>query len=76
MKKYTLLLCLCISLTAVGQDKSYKKDRSGNLIGYAKKSAFLDTQYKAWFETNFKNYQPDQKVVKKKERQDGVDKEE
>ena len=62
MKKIFFFLLFISSTIIFAQAK---KDERGNLIGYATKSAFLDKQYKAWFELNYNNYKPDQEIVKK-----------
>lgn len=63
MKKVFLaVICSLVITTCFSQSK---KDRSGNLIGYIKKSDFLDKQYKGWFDYNYKNYKPKADVVKK-----------
>lgn len=62
MKKIIFLFVFtAASLVAFGQAK---QDKSGNLIGYAQKSDFLKKQYKGWFEHHYKNYQPEEKIVK------------
>ena len=60
-KTFLFYLIVAFSLSMNGQAK---KDSSGHLIGYAQKSDFLKNQYKSWFEYHYKNYQPDQKIVK------------
>ena len=58
------------SMLILGQTKV---DRNGNLIGYIEKSDFLQGKYKVWFEKNYNNYQPNEKVVKKlKKRFDNI----
>ena len=57
-----LVLFTATSLVAFGQAKQNQK---GHLIGYAKKSDFLKKQYKGWFEHHYKNYQPEEQIVKK-----------
>lgn len=63
MKRIFLTLVLFAFVFSVNAQAS--KDRSGNLIGYAKKSDFLKNQYKGWFNYHYKNYQPDGIVVNK-----------
>ena len=38
---------------------------NGNLIGYLKKSDFLNGKHSDWFSKNYDNYTPDPKVVQK-----------
>jgi len=53
---------LCSFLLVNAQEKS---NINGNLIGYLKKSDFLNGKYKEWFSKNYDNYTPDQKKFKK-----------
>jgi len=70
MKKIVLLLFISLIFSVNGQSK---EDRNGNLIGYIEKSDFLQGKYKVWFEKNYNNYQPNEKVVKKlKKRFDNI----
>jgi thiol-disulfide isomerase/thioredoxin len=63
MRKLILLvLFTATSFMAFGQAK---QNSSGNLIGYAKKSDFLKKQYKGWFEHHYKQYEPEEAIVKK-----------
>ncbi len=61
MKKIILLLVFTISVFPL--NAQVPKDNTGDLIGYAKKSDFLQKQYKGWFEYHYKNYKPDMLVV-------------
>lgn len=63
MKK--IIVLLVFSLAVYSTQAQAKKDRSGHLIGYAKKSDFLQQQYKGWFEHHYNKYQPDEKIIKK-----------
>tara|TARA_R110002072_G_scaffold1380_4_gene11587 strand:- start:9755 stop:10300 length:546 start_codon:yes stop_codon:yes gene_type:complete len=62
-KTFVVFLFLAFSsMSILGQTKV---DRNGNLIGYIEKSDFLQGKYKVWFEKNYTNYQPNEKVLKK-----------
>jgi thiol-disulfide isomerase/thioredoxin len=60
-----LIFFIATTQIAFGQAK---QDKSGHLIGYAKKSDFLKKQYKGWFEHHYKNYEPEKEIVKKIEK--------
>ena len=62
MKNIFLFLFLCSFIVTSGQAK---QDKTGHLIGYAKKSDFLKKQYKGWFEHQYKTYKTDKETVKK-----------
>ena len=53
---------MCPFLLVNAQEKS---NINGNLIGYLKKSDFLNRKQKNWFSKNYDNYTPDQKIVQK-----------
>lgn len=63
MKK-TFFLVLFLASIASGNSQS-KQDRNGNLIGYIQKSDLIDSKFNVYFEPNYKNYKPDEKVLKK-----------
>lgn len=63
MKK--IIFLFLFTATSIVAFSQATQDKSGNLIGHAKKSDFLKKQYKGWFQHHYKNYQPDDQVVKK-----------
>jgi len=62
MKKLLLIFLMCSFLLVNGQGKD---NINRNLIGYINKSDFLNGKHSDWFSTNYKNYQPDKKIVQK-----------
>ena len=62
MKKLLFIIFLFSFLLVNAQEKS---NINGNLIGYLKKSDFLNGKYKNWFSKNYDNYTPDPKIVQK-----------
>lgn len=63
MKKAILSVILVLCVYAInGQTKP---DRNGNLIGYIQKSDFEAEGFKKWFEPNYNEYQPNEKIIKK-----------
>ena len=65
-----LFLCFSSSLL-IGQSK---EDRNGNLVGFLQKSDFLQGKFKVWFEEEYHEYQPKEKLVKKiKKELEGID---
>lgn len=66
MKKILFLLALSITFAVSGQTKTtVKKDKYGNLIGYVKKSAFMDKSYSNWFTKNYDAYKMEEAVINK-----------
>ena len=53
---------MCSFLMVNGQGK---ENVNGNLIGYINKSDFLNGKHSDWFSANYKNYQPNKKIVQK-----------
>ena len=68
MKKNTIIFFFLASI-ATATFAQTKEDRNGNLIGYLEKSDFLQGKFKAPFEKNYDDYQPNLKVVKKIKKQ-------
>ena len=64
MKKLLLTFFMCSFLLVNGQGKN-NVNGNGNLIGYINKSDFLNGKHSDWFSANYKNYQPDKKIVQK-----------
>ena len=62
MKKLLFVIFLCSFLLVNAQENS---NINGNLVGYLKKSNFLNGKHKNWFSKNYDNYTPDQKIVQK-----------
>ena len=62
MKKFLFIIFLFSFLLVNAQEKS---NINGNLIGYLKKSDFLNRKHKNWFSKNYDNYTPDPKIVQK-----------
>ena len=62
MKKLLFVIFLCSFLLVNAQENS---NINGNLVGYLKKSDFLNEKHKNWFSKNYDNYTPDPKVVQK-----------
>jgi len=62
MKKLLFIIFLFSFLLVNAQEKS---NINGNLIGYLKKSDFLNRKHKNWFSKNYDNYTPDPKIVQK-----------
>jgi len=62
MKKLLFIIFLCsfVLVSAQGKDNI-----NGNLVGYIKKSDFLNGKHSDWFSKNYDNYTPDPKVVQK-----------
>lgn len=67
MIKKIILSFLFIASSFIGFGQA-KQDKKGNLIGYVQKSDFLNKQYKGWFQYHYKKYQPEEKTVKKIEK--------
>jgi thiol-disulfide isomerase/thioredoxin len=66
MKKILFVLALCIACSVSAQEKKLaKKDKSGNLIGYVKKSSFLDKSYSQWFTRNYDSYKTEKAIISK-----------
>ena len=66
MKKILFVLALSITCYASAQKKeAVKKDKYGNLIGYVKKSAFLDKSYSRWFTKNYDSYKTEEAIIDK-----------
>ncbi|MDT7830963.1 thioredoxin family protein [Flavobacteriaceae bacterium S356] len=66
MKKILFILALSITCYASAQKKTaVKKDKNGHLIGYVKKSAFLDKSYSRWFTKNYDSYKTEEAVISK-----------
>jgi thiol-disulfide isomerase/thioredoxin len=66
MKKTLFVLALCIATAVSAQEKqTVKKDKSGNLIGYVKKSSFLDKSYSQWFTRNYESYKTEKAIISK-----------
>ena len=64
-----LLFCF----VTIGIFAQTKPDRNGNLVGKLVKEDFLQGTFKKWFEEEYTEYQPDEKVVKKlKKNLDGI----
>ena len=62
MKKLLFVIFLCSFLLVNAQEKS---NINGNLIGYLKKSDFLNGKYKDWFSKNYDAYTADPKTIHK-----------
>ena len=62
MKKLLFVIFLCSFLLVNAQENS---NINGNLVGYLKKSNFLNGKHKNWFSKNYDNYTPDPKIVQK-----------
>ena len=62
MKKLLFVIFLCSFLLGNAQEKN---TINGNLVGYLKKSDFLNGKHKNWFSKNYDNYTPDPKIVQK-----------
>ena len=62
MKKLLFVIFLCSFLLVNAQENS---NINGNLVGYIKKSDFLNGKHSDWFSKNYDNYTPDQKIVQK-----------
>lgn len=64
MKKILFVLAVSIAFSASAQKKTtIKKDKYGNLIGYVKKSAFLDKSYSSWFTKNYDAYKSEEAII-------------
>ncbi len=66
MQKIIFLFLILTTAFALGQSK---QNSNGNLIGYLEKADFLEGKHKVWFDKNYVNYQPKEKVVKKIKKQ-------
>ena len=53
---------MCSFLLGNAQEK---RNINGNLVGYLKKSDFLNGKHKDWFSKNYDAYTPDPKIVQK-----------
>ena len=62
MKKLLFVIFLCSFLLGNAQEK---RIINGNLVGYLKKSDFLNGKHKGWFSKNYDAYTPDPKIVQK-----------
>ena len=62
MKKLLFVIFLCSFFLGNAQRKS---NINGNLVGYLKKSDFLNEKHKDWFSKNYSAYTPDPKIVQK-----------
>ena len=62
MKKFLFIIFLFSFLLVNAQENS---NINGNLIGYLKKTDFLNGKHKNWFSKNYDNYTPDPKIVHK-----------
>ena len=62
MKKLLFVIFLCSFLLVNAQEK---KNINGNLVGYLKKSDFLNGKYKEWFLKNYDAYTADPKTIQK-----------
>jgi thiol-disulfide isomerase/thioredoxin len=69
MMKKNIFIFFFLALVSTSVFTQTKEDRNGNLIGYLEKSDFLEGKYKVWFEKNYNDYQPKQKVVTKIKKQ-------
>lgn len=56
---------LFISCNVYKQKPTAIKDTSGNLVGIAAKSSFLEAPYNSWFAPNYNNYKVDAKTLNK-----------
>lgn len=66
MKKILFVLAFSIAYAVSAQrSQPIKKDKSGNLIGYVKKSAFLDKSYSRWFTQNYDTYKAEEAILDK-----------
>lgn len=67
--KNILIVLVAFTLFSCGVHKSQKptavKDTSGNLVGIAVKSSFLQAPYNNWFSENYEDYKVDKETVKK-----------
>lgn len=66
MKKTLLVITLCFAYSCYAQKQTtIKKDRNGHLIGYVKKSSFLDKSYSHWFTKNYEAYKAEEAIISK-----------
>ncbi|QTE24086.1 thioredoxin family protein [Polaribacter cellanae] len=63
--KYLFLFLFTITLTSCSaqQEITAAKNKSGDLVGFANKTSFMQAPYNAWFTQNYKNYKPDAKTI-------------
>ncbi len=63
LKNVFLIGFLCLFCTDIcGQNK---EDRNGNLVGKLEFTDLTQGKFKAWFQPEYDNYQPNNKVIKK-----------
>jgi len=62
MKKLLFVIFLCSFLLVNAQENS---NINGNLVGYLKKSNFLNGKHKNWFSKNYDNYTANPKTIHK-----------
>lgn len=60
MKNLFLLLFIVVLSSCNAQKKiTAKKNKSGDLVGFANKESFNQVPYKTWFDKKFADYKPD-----------------
>lgn len=62
-KMFTIIILFTVSLNA--QNKIITDEKTGNpmLIGYCTYKAFTDSNFSAWFDTEYIKYEPDSSVL-------------
>lgn len=73
MSKYTSIIVILLFLSGNIVTAQTKEDRNGNLVGKLTKSDFLQGNFKSWFESEYKKYQPAKSALKNiKKKIDGI----
>jgi hypothetical protein len=68
MKKYFIFLLMMVSVASLAQEKNklITDEKSGKqmLIGFCDRTAFADTNFSWWFNSEYNNYTPDTTTLK------------
>ena len=65
MKNIIIFLITILSISCNSQQNvTAVKDNDGNLIGIANKESFIQEPYAAWFQPNYTDFQPNEKVIR------------
>ena len=65
MKNIIIFLITILSISCNSQQNvTAVKDNDGNLIGIANKESFIQEPYAAWFQPNYNDFQPNEKVIR------------